>query len=222
MSKLLLVEDDELSGDEVKESLERNNHLVDLAVDGRSAWDHLRVVSYDLLILDWNLPDTSGLELLKQLRAGGNMVPVLMLTGHADMEHKTMGFEGGADDYLSKPVNLKELALRVTALLRRPAAQISSLLKVGDVEVDLETYKVTKEGKSIKLSPTEFNLLITFLRHPNVVLSPDVLIEKAWPTDTEVSSELVRKYVYKLRDKIDKSGNLIKTVHGVGYAWEKS
>ncbi|MBX9688939.1 MAG: response regulator transcription factor [Candidatus Obscuribacterales bacterium] len=222
MGKLLLVDDDETVCQNVKLWLEQDKHMVDLAKSVESAKDFMRVIGYDLLILDWNLPDASGLELLKQLRQSGNSVPVLMLTGHGDMEHKVIGFETGADDYLAKPFHEKELSLRVKALLKRPASDLGILLRYGDLEVDIKNFKVTRNGKAIRLSPIEFNLLTTFIRHPNTVMSADALIERVWPTDSEASPDVVRKYVQRLRDKIDTGDgqSLIRTVHGVGYAWE--
>ncbi len=222
MGKLLIVDDDIENAKEAQSWLEQERHVVDFVADGKSALDYLKTVSYDLLILDWNLPDISGLDLLRQIRSGGCTTVVLMLTGYSDMEHKVQGFETGADDYLTKPFNPKELLLRVKALLRRPAVDVDSIISSGALAIDTNAYKVLKNGKPIRLSPTEFNLLLTLVRHPRTALSADVLISKVWPTDSEATSEQVRKYVQRLRDKIDDTGapSLIRTIHGVGYAWE--
>ncbi len=222
MSKLLLVEDDEPTARSVKSWLESDAHMVDLAHTGKSAQDHLYAVSYDLLILDWDLPDTTGLELLQNVRGKGSTVPVLVLTGHQDIEHKVLGFENGADDYLTKPFNHKELTARVKALLKRPATTVDAILQTGGLEIDLANYRVARDGRPIRLSPIEFNLLTTLARHPKSVLSADLLIERAWPTDSDITADAVRKYVQRLRDKIDvpTKPSAIKTVHGVGYSWE--
>ncbi len=221
MGKLLLVEDDELLAGEVRQWLEDEKHLVDVASTGKDALDHLRVSSYDLLILDWNLPDLTGVDLLQKLRAKGASTPVLMLTGMGTIENKVTGFESGADDYLTKPFHQKELFVRVKALLRRPASDIENVVCSGDLKVNTNNYQVTKAGKIIRLSPREFNLLNVFLRHPNVTLSSEFILTRVWPTDSEATGDVVRKYVQKLRDKIDSpgEGSRIKTVHGTGYTW---
>ena len=222
MGKLLLVEDDELLAGELCQWLQDEKHLVDFASTGKDALDHLRVSSYDLVILDWNLPDFTGLDLLQKLRAKGASTPVLMLTGMSSIENKVTGFENGADDYLTKPFHQKELFVRVKALLRRPAADIENVVCSGDLKINMNSYQVTKAGKVIRLSPREFNLLGVFLRHPNVTLSAEFILTRVWPTDSEATGDVVRKYVQKLRDKIDSAGvpSRIKTVHGTGYTWD--
>lgn len=224
MGKLLLVEDDESLSGELRHWLEAEKHMVDCAGTGEDAMDYLRVGSYDLVILDWNLPDTTGLDLLQKLRAKGASTPVLMLTGLANIENKVMGFESGADDYLTKPFHQKELFARIKALLRRPAADVENVVCCGDLKVNMNNYQVTKDGKILRLSPREFSLLNVFLRHPNVTLSSDFILQRVWPTDSDATADVVRKYVQKLRDKIDSNGksSRIKTVHGTGYTWDNS
>lgn len=223
MGKLLLVEDDESLVNELKQWLETEKHMVDCASTGQNAMDYLRVGSYDLVILDWILPDTTGLDLLQKLRAKGAATPVLMLTGLGNIENKVMGFESGADDYLTKPFHQKELSARIKALLRRPAADIENIVCSGDLKLNLNNYQVTKDGKLLRLSPREFNLLNVFLRHPNITLSSEFILARVWPTDSDATADVVRKYVQKLRDKIDSPGekSRIRTVHGTGYTWDE-
>lgn len=221
MGKLLLVEDDQSLCGQLKQWLCDEKHLVDMAHTGADALDHLRVCSYDLLILDWNLPDVTGLELLRQLRGRGTATPVLMLTGMSSIDNKVTGLESGADDYMTKPFHQKELVARVKVLLRRPAADIENVVCSGDLKINMNNYQVTKADKIVRLSPREFNLLGVFLRHPNVTLSAEFILSRVWPTDSDATPDVVRKYVQKLREKIDTEGkpSRIKTVHGAGYTW---
>jgi DNA-binding response OmpR family regulator len=222
VGKILLVEDDQILGPQIHKLLQQEKHLVDFVTDGSAASDHLRVVTYDLIILDWMLPDTTGVDLLRQLRAKGCETTVLLLTAFSGVEHKVSGFESGADDYLTKPFFPKELVLRVSALLRRPAIAVNNVVKSANLVIDPGAQSVTKDGQALKLTPTEFSLLMALVRNPKMVMSSETLVERAWPTDTDVSNEQVRKYVQRLRQKIDIPGreSPIRTVHGVGYAWE--
>lgn len=224
MSKLLLVEDDELLSNEMKSWLETEKHLVDVSGSGSVALDYLRISSYDLIILDWNLPDMTGIELMQKFRSKGKSTAVLMLTGMSSIENKVQGFESGADDYLTKPFHQKELLARIKALLRRPTSDIENIICSGNLKVNMNNYEVTRDDKNIRLSPREFNLLNVFLRHPNQILSSEFILSRVWPTDSEATADVVRKYVQKLRDKIDTKGGAsrIRTVHGTGYTWTES
>lgn len=222
LGKLLLIEDDMTLGPEVHRWLEGEGHIVDLVTTGSAAQDYLKVVPYDVIVLDWQLPDMAGIDLLCKIRAKGAATPILMLTAFNDLEHKIQGFENGADDYLTKPFFPKELGVRVKALLRRPSQQVENIIAIGQLEIDPSSNKVCRAGTQIKLTPREFNLLMALVRHPNTVLSAEMLMERAWPTDSDVSPEQIRKYVQRLRDKIDPADgpSLIRTVHGLGYSWD--
>lgn len=222
MAKILLVEDDKNLAMLVKDGVTFENHIVDVAHDGQEGMDILRSVAYELIILDWDLPKVSGLEILQNLRASGSHTPVLMLTGKNQIIDKERGFQSGADDYLTKPFHIKELCVRITALLRRPAQLASSDIKAGDLRIDLTLHRVTRNGKEIPLARLEFAVLEFLVRHRGQVFSNDALLERVWPVDSERSSESVRTLIKKLRSKLDNGGpSIIHNVHGVGYKFEE-
>jgi DNA-binding response OmpR family regulator len=219
MAKLLVVEDDQDLSRMVEDWLAFDHHRVELVHTGADALELLEVCKYDLIILDWELPQLSGLELCKLLRAKGDQTPVLMLTGKGSIQEKLVGFKAGADDYLTKPFHMKELAARVLALLRRPNAFVQDVLKVGNLSLDPARYEVTNNGAEVQLSPKEFALLEFLMRHPNQVFSPEALLERVWTTDADVSPQTVRTCMGRLRQKIDheSQSSMIETLHGVGY-----
>ena len=220
MAKILLVEDDDDFAVALQESL--TGHLIEVAGRGNDALAMLKLSKYDLLIVDWGLPDMAGIDLCKQYRSSRGKTPVLLLTGRTAVEDKVAGLEAGADDYMTKPMHPKELGARIQALLRRPPSLVPDNLKVGDLELDANEYLLYRSGESIRLLPKEFDLLAFFMRHPGQLFSPDSLVERVWPSETGVSKDLVRVYITKLRSKIDKDGeqSVIATVHGRGYRLE--
>ncbi len=222
MAKILIVEDDEKLGPLVKDWLEGEQHLVELAKDGRDAFSLLQISTYDVLVLDWDVPYMSGLEILKKLREQGKMTPVLMLTGKDSIESKEQGFDTGADDYLTKPFHLKELSVRVRALMRRPEQIVSQIIEAGPFVVDLEKRRVTKNGAAIELFPREFALLEFFIRHPNQVFSLEALQARIWASDSGASPDTIRVHIARLRSKLEEEGQppVLKTVHRKGYMFE--
>lgn len=221
MAKILLVEDDKNLAMLVKDGISFENHIVDIVHDGQEGMDVLRAVSYELIILDWDLPKVSGLEILQNLRAKGSHTPVLILTGKNQIIDKELGFQSGADDYLTKPFHIKELSARITALLRRPSLIAASDITVGDLKIDLTLHRVTRNGKEIQLARLEYAVLEFLARNKGQVFSNDVLLERVWPVDSERSPESVRTLIKKLRNKLDDGGPaLIHNVHGVGYKFE--
>ncbi|MBS2004653.1 MAG: response regulator transcription factor [Candidatus Obscuribacterales bacterium] len=221
MAKILLVEDDKNLAMLVKDGISFENHIVDIVHDGQEGMDVLRSVNYELVILDWDLPKVSGLEILQNLRARGSHTPVLMLTGKNQIIDKERGFQSGADDYLTKPFHIKELSARITALLRRPSLLAASDITVGDLKIDLTLHRVTRNGNEIQLARLEFAVLEFLVRNKGQVFSNDVLLERVWPVDSERSPESVRTLIKKLRNKLDNGGpTLIHNVHGVGYKFE--
>jgi DNA-binding response OmpR family regulator len=141
--------------------------------NGRDGLDRLRNCQYDIIILDWALPDTTGLEICRTYRAEQGVTPIVMLTGRGSVSDKEIGLDSGADDYLTKPFNMKELSARLRALLRRSTQQPSNVLKAGELTVDPAKYKVMKNGVDIQLLPREFALLEFFMRHPDEVFSAE-------------------------------------------------
>ncbi|MBX9691778.1 MAG: response regulator transcription factor [Cyanobacteria bacterium] len=222
MSKILFVEDDENQVAVMRSCMAACGHALDVANDARTAIDFIAVNQYDLFILDWNLPDGTGLQLLQQIRRGGKHVPVLMLTGNSSIQHKEEGFGSGADDYLVKPFDLRELKLRIEALLRRPSTYTGVVLRAGELELDTQTYQVRKNGKILKLQPKEFTLLTFFMRNQRVVFSAEAILDRVWSMDDAQGPESVRKVIQRLRQKIDDEGceSMIKTSHTRGYSFD--
>jgi DNA-binding response OmpR family regulator len=220
VARILLVEDEVPIAVATRTALSHDKHVVDLCDNGRDAEDWLKSVDYDLIILDWGLPDTTGLEICRHYRMAGGTAPILFLTGRTSVRDKTLGFTDGADDYLTKPFEMAELVLRINALLRRPRQTVQSVLKAGDVELDWVKHRVSKGGAPIALSPTEFQLLEFFFRHPNQCFSQEALLANIWPMDSEVSVEAVKATIKRVRQKIDPDQALLRTLHGVGYIFE--
>jgi DNA-binding response OmpR family regulator len=219
MAKILLIEDDRDLSSILSDLLEEEGYSIETAYDGEGALNLLLATNYDVIILDWNLPVTSGVTVLKEIRQRGNLTPVLLLTARGDVKDKAQGLDAGADDYLTKPFQPVELAARLRALLRRHSQQATNILAVGSFRLDSQKFVVTKDGAEIRLQPKEFALLEFFLRHPGEVFSPEALLNRVWPTDSEASSDTVRVYIGTLRSKIDNRDrdSFIKTVHRVGY-----
>jgi OmpR-family two-component system manganese-sensing response regulator len=219
MSKILVVEDEPDIANQLQKSLQREQHLVEVASDGKAAIDLLSVSKYDLIVLDWMMPKQSGIEVCQWHRSRGDKTPILMLTAKGELEDKERGLDSGADDYLTKPFHLREFLARVRALLRRGSTAATNVLTAGKVTLDTVARKVSREGKEIKLEPKEFNLLEFLMRHPNQVFNVETLVVRVWESDTLVSADAVRVYIRNLRKKLDVDGeaSIISTVHGSGY-----
>lgn len=223
MSKILLVEDELDLSNQIRDWLIRDHHIVEAVENGEIAYHQLRVSKYDVIILDWQLPGMSGLEICKKYRALGGKSPVLMLTARSTVDDKEQGLDAGADDYLCKPFHLKELSARVRALIRRSSSgQAGSTLHLGDITLDPSARRVSKGEKDVKLEPKEFALLEFLMRNRNVVFSADALLDRVWESDTSVSPDSIRTYIKALRKKLDTNGqvSIITTVHGLGYRLE--
>jgi len=222
MAKILLAEDDRGLGETIVDWLEKENYFVDWESDGTSALEHLKSFEYDLIILDWEMPGMSGIEVCNAYRKRGGQSPILFLTARASITDKITGFDVGADDYLPKPFAMKELSVRLRALLRRPKAMVETILKAGDLELNPETHEFFRDGTKIKLSPIEFSLMEFFLKNQNVVFSNDAILDRVWPATSERSPDTLRTCMRRLRNKIYKEDeeSAIRTVHGVGYKFE--
>ncbi len=222
MAKILVAEDEKALRDVVVDYLSAQNYNVDQVEDGKEALNRLKFYSYDLVVLDWNMPHMEGIDVCKAFRASGGNTPILMLTGKREVDDKEAGLDAGADDYLTKPFHMKELGARVRSLLRRPSAVVSQDLRAKDISLDPVTHQVSKDGKAIDVLPKEFALLEFLMRHPKQVFSAEALIERVWPTDSDSSPGTIRTYVNRLRSKIDTKDqdSLITTVHGIGYRFD--
>jgi DNA-binding response OmpR family regulator len=169
--------------------------------------------------MDWEMPEMTGPEVVKAFRSRGMHTPILMLTGKGTLDDKETGFGAGADDYLTKPFALKELILRIDALLRRPPQVISAILQAGELSLDSKA-RVLKVGeRTVHLEPMEFSLLELFVKYPNEAFTYDALLNRVWSSDSDASEDTVRTCVKKLRRKIseDPNNSPIETVHRVGY-----
>ena len=219
---MLIVEDDTSIANVVKDALSESMHNVDMVHNGADARAYLGSVQYDLIVFDWQLPDCTGIELCNEYRAGGGTAPVLFLTGRNTVPDRITGLDSGADDYLTKPFDVRELLSRVRALMRRPPALTYKGLTVRNIELDPVNHRVSMTGVEVKLYPKEFALLELFMRNPQRVFSADDLLSKVWPTDSEASIETVRTTILRLRQKIenDPENPLLRTVRGVGYRLE--
>lgn len=219
MAKVLLVEDESDLATLIHDWLAREHHLIERVTDGTMALHMLKMSTYDIVILDLMLPGMSGLEVCKRFREVNGKTPVLMLTARSSLHDKELGFDAGADDYLTKPFYLKELEFRVKALLRRGTTARTNVFQLRDITVDTDEHQVCKAGKEVHLLPKEFRLLEFFVRHPHRVFSSEELIESVWESDTSAHNDTVRGHVTRLRKKLDTPGqpSIIATVYGVGY-----
>jgi two-component system, OmpR family, response regulator len=222
MPKILVVEDDKLLGPTIQDWLKDNNHTVELVADGREGLDRLKFYEYDLIILDWQLPAVSGLEICKHYRESGGKTPILFLTGMTEIHDKEAGLDTGADDYLTKPFEMRELSARLRALLRRAPLCGGNILEAGDLVLDTAACKLTKCGVEIELFPKEITLLEFFMRHPGQVFNADALLNKVWSSESDVSPDSIRSHIARLRSKIDGNDkpSMLRTVRGLGYKFE--
>ncbi len=219
MAKILLVEDDTKYANLIRDCLAAQKYEVELTSTIDEAMGFVDVYQFDLLIIDWHLPDAEGPTFIKSLREKGLQTPVMMLTGRDALPDKEQGFVSGADDYLSKKVDPRELVMRVQALLRRPAVYKPDLAKVRNIEIDFSKHSVAKDGKSVHLLPKEFAVLAHMVRHPNRVFTAEELLERLWPSDSEATIHTVRSCVNKIRTKLDDPDgpSLIETKYKAGY-----
>ena len=203
--------------------LNAERYVVNSATNGAEGIAMMQSYAYDLLIVDWQLPDQTGIDVLRQYRRKGGDAPALILTGKDSMSDKEAGFTAGADDYLTKPFDHRELLLRIKALLRRGKLSASSdTLNFGDLSLDPGTYSVEQGGIPLKLTPKEFGLLEFFMRHPNQIFSAEQLLDRVWEDPLAGSPESVRVWLNKLRSKLRSGENspVISNVFGVGYRFE--
>jgi len=217
---ILLVEDEKKIADVLKKGLMEQRFAVEIAYDGLIAKKILESHSFDLIILDINLPGMNGYELCKYIRTRNEKVPVIMLTALNAIDDKIEGFDAGADDYMVKPFDFKELLVRMKALLKRIyQVQQGNILKVSDVVMNLENKEVTRSGNVIPLTSKEFQLLEYFVRNRNRVVSRADIALSVWDIDFDTKTNVIDVYVNFLRKKLDKdySPKLIHTQVGMGY-----
>lgn len=220
--KILIVEDEQKIADTLKMGLSENGYQVDIAYDGNIGYKLFNTLPFNLVILDINLPGMNGYELTKAIRARNAQVPIILLTAMSALNDKVEGYDAGADDYMVKPFEFKELLLKIRALLKRTMHQnipVGSLLKAGDLEMNLDSKEVKRENKKINLTAKEFQLLEYLLRNKNRVVSRADIAINVWDIDFDTNTNVIDVYINYLRNKVDKnfSHKLIQTQVGMGY-----
>jgi two-component system copper resistance phosphate regulon response regulator CusR len=217
--RILIAEDDRKVAGFLKKGLKEEQYAVDVCYDGEEALFQTQVNQYDLVILDVMLPKKNGFSVCKEIRKEGNLTPILMLTARDQLEDKVRGLQEGADDYLTKPFAFEELLARIQALLRRTQDYKTKTLKVGDLELDPVSRKITREGKPITLTGKEYALLEYLMRNKGRVITQSMIIDHVWDMNYDGLSNVVNVYINHLREKIDKGFSLkyIHTIRGVGY-----
>ncbi len=218
--KILLVEDDARIANALAEALNDQNYAVDLAADGQLGWDLLQAFVYSLILLDVMLPKLNGLLFCQRLRTEGYQVPVLLLTARDTSSDKVLGLDAGADDYVVKPFDLKELLARIRALLRRGNARLPPVLVWQALQLNPATCEVSYSGQSLSLTPKEYGLLELFLRSGRKTLSRSAILTQLWASEQPPGEETVKVHLRSLRQKLSAAGapiDLIETVYGLGY-----
>jgi len=225
MTRILVIEDEGRLARLVVRVLGEEGYSAEAVGDGRTALARALAEPFDLLIVDWMLPDLDGIQIVKRLRAAEMSVPVLMLTARDHVEDRVEGLDAGADDYLPKPFAFTELLARVRALLRWPrevAGDAQALLRAGDVALDPSRHVVWRAGEQVDLSAKEFALLATLLKRPGQVFTRSILLDTVWGSSPDVYANVVDLYVSYLRKKLDREGEAsrIRTVRGAGYTFD--
>ncbi|WP_041076894.1 response regulator transcription factor [Thermotoga caldifontis] len=217
--KILIVEDNEDLANSIRRGLEKEGYSVELAFDGDTGLDMALTESYDCIVLDVLLPGVDGFEFVRTLRDSNIHTPVLMLTALDSVDDKITGLRNGADDYLTKPFDFRELLARVQSLIRRSHLLRGEVLKFKEMELNSKTRKVAIKGVELKLSRREFDLLELFMRDPNIVFSREEILERVWGNEKETRSNVVDVYVLYLRSKLKPFGydRYLETVPGIGY-----
>ena len=218
--KILLIEDDVETALYVANGLREQGHVVDAVADGRDGLLRAAGDAYEVMIVDRMLPGLDGLGIVKTLRGAGVKTPILLLTTMGGVRDRVEGLEAGGDDYLIKPFAFAELLARVNALARRPPmAEVATVLRVADLEMDLLKRTVTRQGRRIELQPQEFKLLEYLLRHAGRIVTRTMLLENVWEFHFDPTTNVVETHVSRLRGKIDRdfAVELLHTVRGAGY-----
>ena len=221
--KIFIIEDEPSIIQLVQHNLEKNGFIVSSSLNGNDGLKELKKFQPDLLLLDWMLPDLSGIEICKNIRKDNSCknLPVIMLTAKGEEEDKIKGLDSGVDDYLTKPFSFNELMARIKAVLRRSNPNtVSDNLKFDDLMLDRIEKRVFRDGQEIKLGPTEFRLLDFFLTNPKRVYSRDQILESVWPNNVNVESRTIDVHIRRLRQSVNLKNKkeLIRTVRSSGYS----
>ncbi len=214
--KILVVEDNQKFARFLVRALSEEGYVVDLVGDGEAAVQQAQSIDYDLMILDWMLPEMDGLSVCRAVRAKGLRLPILMLTARADISERITGLDAGADDYVPKPFDLGELFARMRALVRR-SGQSDGVIRLGPIVVDQRNRKVTVDGRKLDFTPREYALLTYLARESGRVVPRTELLAKVWELNFDPGSNVVEVHIKNVRDKLGDHASMIETVRGVGY-----
>ena len=221
--RLLYAEDEEALSRAVCAVLKKNNYEVDPVYNGVDALDYIIGGEYDAAILDIMMPEMDGIEVLKEVRKEGNDIPIIMLTAKAEIDDKVNGLDAGANDYLAKPFEMKELLARIRALLRTHSEQTTSTLAFGNTRLDQTTFELSGPDGCEKLSNKEYQLMEVMINHPKQIFSADSFLEKIWGYETDADINVIWVYISYLRKKLAAIGSdlKIKATRNVGYSLEE-
>jgi len=221
--RLLLAEDEKALSKALTTILERNNYSVDAAYDGKEALEYLEADNYDGVILDIMMPKIDGITVLQEMRKKGNLIPVLLLTAKSEVDDKVIGLDAGANDYLTKPFNSRELLARIRAMTRTQTIQRNSQLKVGNITLDRATYELSAASGSYRLANKEFQMMEMLMSNPKNVISTERFMEKIWGYDSEAEINVVWVYISYLRKKLAAlhADIQIKALRNIGYTLEE-
>ena len=217
--RILLIEDNHRLSDSLRATLNEDGYAVDAAYDGLEGEEMALLTPYDIIVLDIMLPKRDGIEVCRSLRDQKNTTPILMLTARDALDDRVLGLDSGADDYLVKPFEIKELRARLRALLRRETGNKSGNLLIEDLRLDPATHYVWREEKSIDLTAKEYALLEYMMRNPNRLITREMVIAHLWDYGQSIASNVVDVYIRRLRRKVDDpfKVKLIETIRGAGY-----
>jgi DNA-binding response OmpR family regulator len=214
--KVLIAEDDRKLSAFLVRAFSEEGYVVDSCRSGNDTIEQARLIAYDLMVLDWMLPESDGLSVCRALRKAGNQVPVLMLTARNEVGEKVQALDAGADDYLTKPFHLDELMARARSLIRRGAGNVDAL-RVGPVTADLRHHTVHVDGAKVDLTGREFALLTLLMRNAGRVVTRAEILSQVWETNTDLGSNVIDVNVRHVRDKLGAQATLLETIRGQGY-----
>ncbi|MDI9234937.1 phosphate regulon transcriptional regulator PhoB [Limnohabitans lacus] len=220
LPRILIVEDESAIAELISVNLRHNGFQPVWAMDAESAQRELDEILPDVILLDWMLPGESGLALARRWRSAARTkaVPILMLTARGDEADRVAGLDAGADDYIVKPFSPRELLARIRAVLRRRVPESAGgLVKIAELQLDADTYRVSWQDKPLKVGPTEFKLLQYLMRHPERVHTRGMLLDKIWGDHVYIEERTVDVHVKRLRESLGEAGTMIETVRGAGY-----
>ncbi|BFU78372.1 response regulator transcription factor [Arcobacter sp. 15-2] len=216
--KILIIEDDENILAVLKRGFEEENYIIDSASDGEDGEYLALTNSYDVILIDWMMPIKNGIEVIETLREKDVRTPIIMLTAKDDIDDKVKGLTCGADDYLSKPFSFKELLARVNVLYRRTLSLTSNILQVKDIQIDIDSKRISQNNKEIIFTQKEYELLLFLIKNKNTLVSIPLIEEQLWNNEEYINSNVIQVTIYNLRRKLGK--DFIKSSRGLGYKVE--